>query len=65
MTRRTQGYDTWPDMGMDLAHLILTCPAMQNRKAPIRELLGLVNVDGTDVCGWCRRVWLARNGQAT
>lgn len=60
----TKGYDTWPDTGpTDAAHLISSCPAMRNRDAPIRQLAGWIFVYGTDVCGWCRRVWIARHEQ--
>jgi hypothetical protein len=54
--------------GIYADHLYETCPA-RTRTLP-DELRGEVGggqgrggIDplGTDVCGWCRRVWIARN----
>jgi hypothetical protein len=58
-------------MGAAADHLIPECPAMARSKAAESiphwkekigtVLLGTVDVDGTDLCGWCVRVWKARN----
>lgn len=44
-------------------HLIPACPHLRRYcgdDEPI-VLVGLVDPFGTDVCGWCARVWGARN----
>lgn len=58
-------------MGPMCDHLIPECPHMARSKRAERipfwkekygtQLLGTVDVDGTDLCGWCVRVWKARN----
>jgi hypothetical protein len=45
-------------------HLYLSCPTLK-RACGIwepRRLIGDVDPLGTDICGWCRRTWRARNG---
>lgn len=50
-------------MGETVDHLIPECPALVRSKAPDvgRPTIDLVDVDGSDLCGWCVRVWKARN----
>lgn len=61
-------------MGLGVDHLIETCPAL-NRSRGQRvcceggprvgdRCLGTVEVNGTDLCGWCVRVWRARDRSA-
>jgi hypothetical protein len=58
-------------MGLTVDHLIEDCPH-RARSRPTLERHGLwkptlwpVNPGGTDLCGWCVRVWHARNRKAT
>jgi hypothetical protein len=48
-------------------HLLPECPLLQRtcRGREPRLLQGIVDPLGTDICGWCRRVWLARNREKT
>ena len=58
-------------MGSTCDHLISNCPHMIRSKRAEHipfwkekigsQLFGTVNVDGSDLCGWCVRVWKARN----
>ena len=50
-------------LGM-MDHLIDTCPALRKEThgAPPREGRGsIADIEDVSVCGWCRRVWKARN----
>jgi hypothetical protein len=59
-------------MGPMADHLIQSCPALVRSKRAESdtfwrakygsELIGIVDVDGPYLCGWCVRVWKARNG---
>jgi hypothetical protein len=60
MARRVPAYDTWPHTGRaDCAHLYRTCPAMRHHRGLLRETQP-VDPLGSDVCGWCVRVYVAR-----
>jgi hypothetical protein len=54
-------------MGINVDHLIEACPHRERSRAELerhgmwRQCVGLVDPDGTDLCGWCVRVWKARN----
>ena len=57
--------------GVTTDHLYRTCPALR-RTIPRwanpdswvgRQLVGEVDPEGTDICGWCRRKWLARDAE--
>lgn len=56
--------------GQYVDHLFEGCPNRLRGMAELRrhghDRMGLGTVDplGTDICGWCRRVWVARNGVA-
>jgi len=45
-------------------HIVATCPTLA-RLPERRVLIDSVDPAGTDVCGWCRRVWLSRDRKAT
>ncbi len=57
-------------LGVIVDHLYENCPGLQRSRnrgdkwgldwvgMPARDL---VDPLGTDICGWCRRVWIARN----
>lgn len=54
--------------GLTVDHLYADCPA-RTRSLPELAASGWDTIggtgldpDGTDVCGWCRRVWHARTG---
>jgi len=56
----------WPGIAID--HLYETCPArrrslpeLERYDMPTGQGWGTVDPLGTDVCGWCVRVWKARN----
>ncbi len=59
--------------GITVDHLYSDCPSMKKAHAAVvhgadgpgvlwvgRELITEVDPMGTDICGWCRRVWKAR-----
>lgn len=55
-------------LGTVVDHLIPTCPGLRRSMAayPDDNIIGKKCVDlvdplGTDLCGWCVRVWKARN----
>lgn len=58
-------------LGLTSDHLIEDCPHRARSRPELerhglwRQCLGVVNVDGGDLCGWCVRVWHARNRVAT
>lgn len=48
----------------DVDHLLPDCPsvrAAQRQGVRVHWGIGLLEVDGTDVCEWCRRVYRARS----
>lgn len=55
----------WIGDGID--HLFETCPARTRSLPTLRKYgwdvqgQGTVDPLGTDICGWCVRVWKARN----
>lgn len=63
------GVPCW--MGLTTDHLIETCPHRArsfptlNRHGWWRQCVGLVDPDAGDLCGWCVRVWKARNRNAS
>jgi hypothetical protein len=54
-------------LGLTVDHLYETCPGRTRGLPELRQAgwdgpgRGTVDPLGTDVCGWCRRVWIARN----
>lgn len=57
--------------GLRADHLFEDCPARRRSLPRMREWggpdgqgRGLVDPLGTDICGWCQRVWRARNPAA-
>jgi hypothetical protein len=57
--------------GVYADHLYETCPARTRTLPELRQSgcdgqgRGGIDPLGTDVCGWCRRVWIARNPEVT
>ena len=56
----------WPGLTVD--HLYTRCPArtrslpaLRRNSMPTGPGNGLVDPAGSDICGWCQRVWRARN----
>ena len=54
--------------GIYTDHLYENCPARRRTVMPTKQRIewdkqgaGTVDPLGTDICGWCRRVWIARN----
>jgi len=54
--------------GLTTDHLYDTCPSLVRsvERQPLvygigQRLQGEVDPLGTDICGWCQRVWIARN----
>lgn len=54
---RGEAVKAWRGVLVD--HLYETCPWIPGDTRP---LLGEVDPAGTDICGWCVRVWKARQG---
>ena len=58
-------------MGLTVDHLYETCPHRVRTLPQLRRYdwdhrcAGLVDPAGTDLCGWCVRVWQARNRGAS
>ena len=54
-------------MGLTCDHLIENCPNRLKARAQLefygwwKQCVGEVDPDGGDLCGWCVRVWKARN----
>ncbi len=59
-------------LGVSVDHLYLTCPGLAKAFGQPRccerhpfsigdKAIGTVDPLGPDICGWCRRVWLARH----
>ncbi len=63
---------TWAPVwiGVAVDHLIETCPHRARSRPELerygwwKQCIDLVDVDGTDLCRWCLRVWKARNREA-
>jgi len=56
--------------GLNVDHLYRDCPLLKGLMSHESqgfnqylgaELRGEVDPLGTDICGWCQRVWMARN----
>jgi hypothetical protein len=53
--------------GIYCDHLIETCPHRMRARPQLerqghwRQCIDTVDPDGTDLCGWCVRVWKSRN----
>ena len=45
-------------------HLLPECPAVRRHRHTARWGVGLVDPDGSDLCGWCVRVYRARRAKA-
>ena len=47
-------------------HLYVTCPGLHRGRRDFRGQVGRGAIDpaGGDVCGWCQRVWRAREAVA-
>ncbi len=67
MSTEAPGVPWW--FGVYVDHLYEECPARRRSLPELRlgghdrQGYGTVDPLGTDICGWCRRVWLARNPQ--
>lgn len=46
-------------LGETVDHLYPNCPALRGRT--LRQTCDLVDPHGTDLCGWCQRVWKTRH----
>ena len=57
-------------IGLSCDHLYESCPGRVRSLPELRlsgwdkQGRGTVDPLGTDICGWCRRVWIARSGGA-
>lgn len=57
-------------IGITSDHLYETCPVLQRSKPELARVgwdragSGEINPEGGDVCGWCLRVWRARERAA-
>ena len=54
----------WTDTFAMCDHLLPECPAVRRKPGTARWGNGLVDPLGSDLCGWCVRVWKARNPEA-
>jgi hypothetical protein len=58
-------------VGLITDHLIEACPHRARSRRQLErhgwwaKCRSQVDPDGTDLCGWCVRVWKARNRKAT
>jgi hypothetical protein len=54
------GVDEWYP-GLYTDHLYLACPALKKTEPQPRRGAGRLYPEAGDVCGWCLRIWRARN----